>query len=239
VVNTGTNSTSGPKTAMVGFSSTFSPMSNTANKTMALVDLLNIILQNAFSSTSPNPGDPFFLHILPAYQSLMNTDKSMNPEAIGNNSQLNTQIEQALIVLQGSNRLANNITTKSSLGQLNGKLVITMDAQSTQGNMTPNLKSIIGFSVPTSDFQSVKKLKQPSANQWSVVLPIDTDLALLTNNSDYINTYKTYKMNVSPVCMWTTRYILSTFGSMSGTTNLGDYESMFANEGSSAFMILS
>lgn len=240
------------KAAVVGFSTNYLEMANSAKKTMPLTDVVQLIQQNAFSQTAPNGEDPFFLHIIPAYQkSKSDTDQI----ARGNNTQLNSQIEQALQVLHGTNRSVTDIDMNSTLDSLKGKMVIVMDGEALQGNMTANLKSLIGFSVPSKNLESVKLMKAPrgttspteinkdktkdkTKDKWSVILPIDENGLLLTNNSDYINTYRGYKMNASPVCMWGSRIISTALGGGSGNkTNLGDYEELFSKEGGSAFIV--
>ena len=243
VVNDDSTLLSPPKTAVVGFSSNYLEMTNSAKKTVALIDFIKLIQQNAFSQTSPNNNDPFFLHILPAYQtSKSDTDK----EASGNNTQLNSQIEQALQVLHNTNRSVTDIDTDTVLDKLKGKFIIVMDTKSKDGNMTKNLKSLVGFSVPKNNIHSVKQLKAPIATsdskdkqhkEWSVVLPIDENNMLLTNNSDYMNTFRGYKMNASPVCMWVSRIISTVLGGSNNKTNLGDYEELFSKEGGSAFIM--
>lgn len=234
------------KTAVVGFSTNYLEMANSAKKTMPLTDVVQLIQQNAFSQTAPNGEDPFFLHIIPAYQkSKSDTDQT----ARGVNTQINSQIEQSLQVLEGTNRSVTDIDINSTLESLKGKFVIVMDGQSLQGNMTANLKSLIGLSVPSKNLESVKLMKAPEGTtsptekkkdikKWSVILPIDENGLLLTNNSDYINTYRGYKMNASPVCMWGSRIISTALGGGSGNkTNLGDYEELFSKEGGSAFIV--
>lgn len=228
---------SASKTAVVGFSSAYSPLANTAKKTISLYDFIEAIQQNAFSSTSPNSGDPVFLHILPGYkQSESDMNQSLIQEAKGLNTQLNSQIEQALQVLKGTNRFSSNVKITSSLERVKGKFITVMDTMSVDGNMTDNLKELISLSVPIKNLQSVKEMKKPKDDRWNVVVPIDENGKLLTNNSDYVNKYRGYKINASPVCMWESRFIVSGLGSTSGKTNLGEYEQLFASEGS-AFVI--
>lgn len=224
------------KTAVVGFSSLYSPLTNTANKTVSLYDFVQSIQENAFSPTSPNNGDPFFLHILPAYKKpVSETDTAAVQEVTGFNTQLNSQIEQALQDIKTSNRFVSNVKDTTPLERLKGKFITVMDSKPYYGNMTTNLKSLISMSVPTGTLQSVKTLKQPT-QKWNVVLPLDETGKLLTNNSDYINKYRAYKINASPVCMWESRFILSLLGTTSEKTNLGDYEELFSKE-RSAFVI--
>jgi len=218
------------KTAVVGFSTTYSPLANTAKKTISLYDFVQTIQENAFSPTSPNSGDPIFLHILPAYQKSNLEDQQA---ARGFNTQLNSQIEQALKDLKDSNRFSKNINESGSLQKIKGKFIIVMDTKSLDGNMTNDLKDLIGLSVPIMNLQSVKNMKKPEKDIWNVVLPIDENGKLLTNNSDYVNKYRGYKINASPVCMWESRFIVGT----SGKTNLGEYEQLFAGE-KSAFVVL-
>lgn len=230
--------TTPPKTAVVGFSPTFSPMFNTAIKTMPLIDFVTLIQTNAFSQTSPNYKDPFFLHIIPAYQESIQPEGSSDllekpKSTTGFNTQLNTQIEQVLMSLQDSNRMPGSVTKDTTLRELVGKFVIAMDTDSIQGNMTNNLKNCITLEVPRSDLMPAKKLKK-STVPWNVVLPLDEEGKFMPSIPDYINLYRTYKMNCSPVCVWESRYIGV---SALGTSNLGDYEKLFADEGGTAFII--
>jgi hypothetical protein len=232
VVNAPPATPSTTKTAVVGFSNIYSPMTNGAGRTVALTDFIQFIQENVFSPTAPNPADPFFLHILPAYQIGTSTDAR---SAYGYNTQLNSQIEQSLSILQGSNRLSGPVTSQTTLGQIGGQIVITMDKFSLAGNMTQNLENMIGFNLVTTSLQMAKAISPSSSNELSVVLPFDTNKELLTSIPDYSVTYKTNKMNVSPVCPWVSRFIIS---SIVGKSNLGDYEQLFADNGGSAFITL-
>lgn len=233
IVNMPNKDPSTNKTAVVGLSGSY-PMTNFANHTMALSDFLPLIQQNAFSSTSPNSADPFFLHIIPAYQMSGPEDNTNSQEIMGFNTQLNTQIEQALSVLQGSNRTSGPIQPTTTLDEIKGKLVIVMDAVSTQGYMTSNLKNMVALNVPSSYFMGAKNLVK-TKKPFISVLPFDESGSLLTSIPNYIDLYSTYRINTTPVCVWESRFIGS---SLIGKSNLGDYESLFANEGGSAFIPL-
>lgn len=227
--------TSTIKTAVVGFSDVYPPVENIAKKTIAFSDVIQLIQQNAFSPTSPNPNDPFFLHILPVYQNANGKDTSSTEATKGFNTQLNTQIEQSLALLQNSNRTSGPVNTaKTTLAQLQGKFVVIMDTESTQGHMTQNLKQIVGLSIPLSQMKSTKTMSSKS-NEFKIVLPTDEKGSLLTTPPPYVQLYQSYKINVSPVCPWLSRYLGT---STIGTTNLGDYEQLFSKEGGSAFIPL-
>jgi hypothetical protein len=205
-------------------------------KTMALSDVLQLIQQNAFSPTSPNPDDPFFLHILPVYQSANGKDTPSTESTKGFNTQLNTQIEQSLALLQNSNRTSGPVdTAKTTLAELQGKFVVIMDTESTQGLMTNTLKQIVGLSIPLSKIKSTKNMKSTGKKGFNVVFPTDEKGSLLTTPPPYVQLYQTYQINVSPICPWLSRYLGT---SAIGTTNLGDYEQLFSKEGGSAFIPL-
>ena len=224
------------KTAVVGFSDVYPPVENIAKKTMALSDVLQLIQQNAFSPTSPNPDDPLFLHILPVYQSANGKDTPSTESTKGFNTQLNTQIEQALALLQNSNRTSGPVeTAKTTLAQLQGKFVVIMDTESTQGLMTNNLKQIVSLSIPLSKIKSTKNMKSTGKKGFNVVFPTDEKGSLLTTPPPYVQLYQPYQINVSPICPWLSRYLGT---SSIGTTNLGDYEQLFSKEGGSAFIPL-
>jgi hypothetical protein len=206
-------------------------MTNVANHTMALSDFLPLIQQNAFTATSPNPSDPFFLHIIPGYFT-SGPGNTITQEMKGNNTQLNSQIEQALTLLQGSNRTPSKIKPETPLDEIKGKLVVIMDTESTQGYMTNALKNMVSLSVPESDFVMAKELNT-NKRAFTMVLPFDKSGSLTTSIIDYINVYSKYMMNVSPVCVWESRYIGS---SLIAYSNLGDYELLFSKEGGSAFV---
>jgi hypothetical protein len=236
VVNDG-NKPSTIQTAVVGFVDSYPPINNIANKTMALSDFLPLIQQNAFSPTAPNPDDPFFLHIIPTYQTANGQDTPSTQATLGFNTQLNSQIEQALALLQTSNRASGPVDpAKMTLGQLQGKFVVVMDTASTQGNMTKNLQNMIGLPVPLYKIKSTKTMVPTSESKESsfkIVFPTDDKGSLLTSPPPYTQLYNSYQINVSPVCPWLSRYLGS---SVIGTTNLGDYEQLFSKEAGSAFI---
>jgi hypothetical protein len=230
---------SGPdsiRTAVVGFADAYPPIENIAKKTMAFSDVLQLIQQNAFSPTSPNPDDPFFLHILPVYQNANGKDTPSTESTKGFNTQLNTQIEQSMALLQNSNRTSGPVdTAKTTLAELQGKFVVIMDTESTQGLMTNTLKQIVGLSIPLSKIKSTKNMKSEGKKGFNVVFPTDEKGSLLTSPPPYVELYQPYQINVSPVCPWLSRYLGT---SALGTTNLGDYEQLFSKEGGSAFIPL-
>ena len=231
------SNTGNDKTAVVGFSDVYPPVENKAEKTMALSDVLQLIQQNAFSSNSPNPNDPLFLHILPVYQTANGKDTTSTESTKGFNTQLNSQIEQALALLQNSNRTSGPVNVaKTTLAELQGKLVIVMDTESTQGLMTNTLKQMVGLPIPLSKIKSTKTMSSKTdTKEFKIVFPIDEKGSLLTSPPPYIELYNSYKINVSPICPWLSRYLGT---SAVGTTNLGDYEQLFSKEGGSAFIPL-
>jgi hypothetical protein len=235
-------------TAMVGFSSIYSPMENIAQKMIPLIDFIELLEQNAFSTSSaPNPGDPFFLHILPAYQT--GQDTTSKQRATGHNTQLNSQIEQALAIIQNTNRASGKIQPITPLRQIQGQLVIVMDETSTAGNMTDNLKNMISLNVPSSSIQkspaysasppsppSPSSSPSPSLEKMSIVLPFNESGTILNSLPPYKDLYNAKKWNITPVCPWESRFIFTI--STLGLSNFGDYENMFYTEGSSAFIPL-
>ena len=232
-------------TAMVGFSSIYSPMENIAQKTVPLVDFIELLEQNAFSTSSaPNPVDPFFLHILPAYQT--GQDTTSKQRAMGHNTQLNSQIEQAISIIQNTNRASGKVEPTTPLRQIQGQLVICMDATSTAGNMTDNLKNMISMNVPSSSIQKSPASASPaspspslstsSPASLSIVLPFDENGTILNSIPPYKDLYNAKKWNITPVCPWESRFVFTV--SILGPTNFGDYEKMFYTEGSSAFIPL-
>jgi hypothetical protein len=197
--------------------------------------------QNAFSTSSaPNPGDPFFLHILPAYQT--GQDTTSKQRATGHNTQLNSQIEQALTIIQNTNRASGKIESTTPLRQIQGQLVIVMDETSTAGNMTDNLKNMISLNVPSFDIKKSPASPSPSPASpaspasLSIVLPFDESGAILSSLPPYKDLYNAKKWNITPVCPWESRFIFTI--STLGLSNFGDYENMFYTEGSSAFIPL-
>lgn len=235
----------GGSTAMVGFSSIYSPMENIAQKTIPLIDFIELLEQNAFStSLAPNPSDPFFLHILPAYQTGKSGDTTSKQRATGHNTQLNSQIEQAISVIQNTNRASGKIQPDTPLRQIQGQIVIVMDETSTAGNMTDNLKNMISLNIPSSSIQKSPasslspspSLSSPSPSSLSIVFPFDENGTILNSIPPYKDLYNGKKWNVSPVCPWESRFVFTV--SILGPTNFGDYENMFYTEGSSAFIPL-
>ena len=229
-------------TAMVGFSSLYNPMENIAGHTIALSDFLELIQQNAFSTNSPNPGDPFFLHILPGYKTAASgtggpDDNTSKMASKGYNTQLNSQIEQALTLIRGTNRSSGQITEKTPISSILGQIVVIMDGDSTAGNMTTNLQNMIGLDIPSSSllmaasFQEVKE-----TYRFNIVLPFGENGSILNSIPPYTTLYDKHKINITAVCPWETRFVFTS--SILGPSNLGDYEKMFYNEGSTAFRVL-
>jgi len=243
IVNKPSSSSSTPSTtptAMVGFSSLYDPMSNMANYTMALSDFLELIQQNAFSTNSPNPGDPFFLHILPGYKTASSSgqtgDNSSKMASKGYNTQLNSQIEQALGVIGGTNRASGQITESTPISSILGQIVVVMDGASTVGNMTSNLQSMIGLNIPSSSLLMAGTFKESKKSAgFKVVLPFDENGSILNSIPPYTTLYDSHKLNVTMICPWETRFVFTS--SILGPSNLGDYENLFYKEGSSSFIV--
>ena len=167
------------------------------------------------------------------YQSANGKDTPSTEATKGFNTQLNSQIEQSLALLKNSNRTSGPVnTTKTTLADLQGKFVVIMDTESSQGNMTQNLKQMIGLSVPLHTIKSTKTMSSKT-DEFKIVFPIDEKGSLLTSPPPYSELYENYKINVSPVCPWLSRYLGT---STIGTTNLGDYEQLFSKQGGSAFI---
>jgi len=228
-------------TAMVGFSSLYSPMDNIAGNTIALSDLIDLLTQNAFSSPySPNPNDPFFLHILPAYKTGQAKDETTKQQNKGYNTQLNSQIEQALSLLQNTNRSSGKINAQTPLSKIQGQLVIVMDGASTAGNMTTNLQNMIGLNIPTSSFMMASTFQNSSSdtsNGLNIVLPFDENGSVLNSIPPYNELFLKNKLNITPVLPWEPQFIFSM--SSLGPSNLGEYVKMFYTEGNTAFIPLS
>jgi len=230
-------------TAMVGFSSLYNPMDNIAGHTMALSDFLELVQQNAFSTNSPNPGDPFFLHILPGYKTAASgtggsDDNTSKLASKGYNTQLNSQIEQALSLIRGTNRASGQITENTPISSILGQIVVVMDGNSTAGNMTTNLQNMIGLNIPSSSLLMAASFQEakPVDSKFNIVLPFGENGSILNSIPPYTTLYDKYKINITAVCPWESRFIFTT--SILGPSNLGDYEKMFYNEGSSAFIII-
>jgi len=240
--NPSTVQTTSP-TAMVGFSSLYNPMENIAGHTIALSDFLELIQQNAFSTNSPNPGDPFFLHILPGYKTAASgtggsDDNTSKMASKGYNTQLNSQIEQALTLIRETNRSSGQITENTPISSILGQIVVVMDGDSTAGNITTNLQNMIGLNIPSSSLLMAASFQEGKPNEpgFNIVLPFGENGSILNSIPPYTTLYDKYKINVTAVCPWETRFVFTS--SILGPSNLGDYEKMFYNEGSSAFRVL-
>ena len=225
------------KEAVIGYSDNGSfPASS--NVDVPLSDALKTVLLNAFSKPAPNSGDPLFIQIRPMYQLLESTD---NPETtnkkIGNNLQLNTQIQRALAILE-SERYKDKVSENTNINDIMRKIIIVMDTTSNKMNiksaelismvnMSPQNKAITTYNIGNSDsISEVSGLLE--------IIPYDANHALPTMNPYPFTIIGETKCNILPMMAWMTSYIGGY--EKAGLSELGEYESMFNNGGGSAFI---
>lgn len=232
-------------TAVVGYSPIVSG-SRMSNNNIKFSDVITAIMQGAFTSTSPNPKDPFFLQIRPMYKKILKTDDAASSSAKqGKNTQLNTQIEAALDQLQRpSNMLAGFVTPTTTLSSISGKIVVIMDNIITNGKKSANLLSMISINPKSKDMNTSNtgiittqpiqtKTPSPSPSTEGAliqVLPFDDKETILTDNPNPNTVLTQFKPNFSPYMAWI-------YNSTSGI--LDDYENLFIQNGNSAFIELS
>jgi hypothetical protein len=229
-------------TAVVGYSNTRDG-SRMSNNNIKLSEVITAIMQGAFTSTSPNPKDPFFLQIRPMYQKPLKTDDSATKSSKqGKNTQLNTQIESALDQLKNpSTMLAGMVDPSTTISSIAGKIVIIMDNNIIYGKKSDNLLSMISMSPTSKDMntyntgiitaQPIQQSVKPSKNTSIIqVLPFDDKNAILSDNPNPNSVIVQFKPNFSPYMAWI-------YNSNSGI--LDDYENLFVENGNSAFIELS
>ena len=230
--------------AVVGYSQ-FANSPRMSENNIKFSDVIRIIREGAFTSTSPNPTDPLFLQIRPMYHTINPSDEAAIIAAKkGKNTQLNTQIETALDELASrSNMLAGAITPNSSLSSMSGKIVVIMDTTITTGQKSKKLLSMISIDPkskkmmtnntgivsgePITQNETPAPSKEPKP--LIEVLPFDDKGAILTDNPNVNTVLIQFTPNFSPVMAWY-------YNSSSGL--LASYEKLFVNNGNSAFIKL-
>lgn len=231
------DSESNIKEAVVGFSDngSYPPISNVD---VTLSDALKTAILNAFSSPAPNPGDPLFIQIRPMYRLLESTD---NPQTtnkkIGNNIQLNTQIERALAILE-SEKFKGKVSENTTMSDIMRKVILIMDTGSNKMNskskelvamvnMSPQNKSITSFTMGNmSDLQEKSGLLE--------IMPYDANHAISTMNPYPFTIINENRCNIIPMMVWMPSYIGGY--ETAGLSELGEYESMFNDAGGAAFI---
>lgn len=210
-----------------------------ANESVPLRDILDIIGLHGFSSVS-NREDPIFIQIRPHYMTPSSSDSDADKgKKIGHNTQLNTHIENALEKLEQLNvHHRGSISANTSLEILKGKAIVIMDNTSNKYlqlksdllinriNMNPNNMSVCMAESKLENCTSESKLVQ--------IRPIDVNDQLLPENPETTNLIRSTSCNICFIMAWNSPFI-SGYSSM-GFSNLGEYETLFANTGGSAFV---
>ena len=230
--------------AVVGYSQ-FANSPRMSENNIKFSDVIRIIREGAFTSTSPNPTDPLFLQIRPMYHTINPSDEAAIIAAKkGKNTQLNTQIETALDELANrSNMLAGAITPNSPLSSMSGKIVVIMDTTITTGQKSKKLLSMISIDPKSKKMMTnntgivsgepitQKETPAPSKEPKPLieVLPFDDKGAILTDNPNVNTVLIQFTPNFSPVMAWYYN---------SSSDLLASYEKLFVNNGNSAFIKL-
>jgi hypothetical protein len=230
--------------AVVGYSQ-FANSPRMSENNIKFSDVIRIIREGAFTSTSPNPTDPFFLQIRPMYHMINSSDDvTIIAAKKGKNTQLNTQIETALEELaSGSNMLAGVITPNSTLSSISGKVVVIMDTTTTTGQKSKKLLSMISIDpksknmtinntgIVTAEPIAQKETPARSKDPKPIieVLPFDDKGTILTDNPNVNTVLIQFTPNFSPVMAWYYN---------SSSDLLANYEKLFVNNGNSAFIEL-
>jgi hypothetical protein len=133
----------GPSTACVGYLyNSVSPISY-----IPLSKILDTIQTTAFTSPSPNPGDPVFIQIRP--MKTTGTPAVAPTGSDNSDSQLYTQIQAALGILK-RNKLARGVTKDTLLSTIMGKIVIVMASATTGIN-----NEYIGLTLGSDDLSTI------------------------------------------------------------------------------------
>jgi hypothetical protein len=226
------------KTAVVSYKDN----SITANVNMPLKDLLDIINLHAFSNVN-NKDDPLFVQLRPIYNMPASSDSDADKyRKIGENTQLNTQIESALNSISASYIYSGSFTSTTQIKSLLKKTIIIMDnVNNTNTNQkTPQLIGMINMNpIDMTMCNAESKLEECNKNNQKLiqVKPTDANDQPLTQNPDSLNIVSKTSCNICPMMAWMSSYI----GGLSavGLSQLGEYESMFLKTGGSAFVLLS
>jgi hypothetical protein len=228
------------KKAVVAFSESAS-FPATSNSNVPLYDILNIVSENAFSNASPNKGDPLFIQIRPMYNlPTASDDDSTKNRKIGENNQLNTQIEAALEIL-AMNKYNQPVNENTQIGNILGKMVVIMNNKS---NPLVNLKSekLINMINISPNTDSITVLNAGSNLNNTKVMgliefaPLDSTNSVLTENPDCLHILAKKSCNFLPMMAWMSSYIGGY--SAAGLSQLGEYETMFVKSGGSAFILI-
>jgi len=226
------------KTAVVSYKDN----SITANVNMPLKDLLDIINLHAFSNVN-NKDDPLFIQLRPIYNMPVSGDSDADKsKKIGENTQLNTQIQSALSSISSSYKFSGPITATTSISSLLKKTVIIMDNINNEytNQKTSALIGMINMNPSTMTLCNAEsKLEECNKNNNTLiqVTPTDSSNQSLTQNPDSLNIISKTSCNICPMMAWMSSYI----GGLSavGLSQLGEYETMFLKTGGSAFVLLS
>lgn len=221
----------------------FTDGSTTSKNNLELKDILEIIQLNAFSNVSNN-NDPLFIQIRPMYKMPLAKDTADEKnKKIGENTQLNTQIEQALGVF-GSYKHNDKVDGLTPVKHILKKIIVVMDNVSNPNTnlKTGNLISLINMNP--EDMTSCnaagaleKCNKDINDNKLVQVKPTDSNNKILTQNPHSLHTISVTSCNFCPMMAWFSSYIGGY--SSAGLSQLGDYETLFLNSGGSAFVLLS
>lgn len=215
----------------------------TANVNVALKDILDIINLNAFSNVN-NKDDPLFIQLRPIYNKQLDTDTIDNiNKKIGNNNQLNTQIQQALTVL--TNKYNGPVNSDTPIKQLLKKIIIVMDNTKNADIQTKGPKLIEMININFIDSMMTlcnaeSKLEDCNPQNTTTLIqvnPLDSNNKILTQNPEALNVISKTPCNICPMMAW----MSSNIGGVSylGLSQLGEYETMFLKTGGSAFVLLS
>ena len=216
--------------------------STVANVTMTLTDILDIINLNAFSNVE-NKNDPLFIQIRPIYSMpSANDSEDVKNKKIGENTQLNTQIQNAFSSISTSYKYNGEVTSSTKISSLLSKIVIIMDKTSNvySNNKTVNLINMINIDpVNMTLCNAESKLEDCNKNNNKLiqVTPTDSNEKKLTQNPESLDVISKTSCNICPMMAWMSSY---TGGfKYAGLSQLGEYETMFLNAGGSAFILLS
>ena len=219
----------------------FADGSTTSKNNLELKDILEIIHLNAFSNASNN-NDPLFIQIRPMYNIPTSKDTADEKnKKIGENTQLNTQIEQALSVFT-SYKYNDAVDGLTPIKKLFKKVIIIMDNVSNPYTnlKTANLISMINMNPDNMTLcNAASSLENCNKNNNTLiqVTPNDSNNKLLSQNPHSLKIISATSCNFCPMMAWFSTYIGGY--SSAGLSQLGDYETLFLNTGGSAFVLLS
>jgi len=219
----------------------FADGSTTSKNNLELKDILEIIHLNAFSNASNN-NDPLFIQIRPMYNIPTSKDTADEKnKKIGENTQLNTQIEQALSIFT-SYKYNDAVDGLTPIKKLFKKVIIIMDNVSNPYTnlKTSNLISMINMNPDNMTLcNAASSLDNCNKNNNTLiqVTPNDSNNKLLSQNPHSLKIISATSCNFCPMMAWFSTYIGGY--SSAGLSQLGDYETLFLNTGGSAFVLLS